>query len=186
MNGIQFEISARILNTLQGHAAKKDDPRYYLHGVHIVVEQYLIRLEATDGYKLLRWTLVNPAQTGIGLNVIVKLPKLSAKETITLTIVGETVTLRHYGTTITAEVLEGTYPDTNRAIPQQPDGTPAAFDPDILAAAGKAIAELAKAEGFRHSRLAPARLVMNGPNAALMACSALPRMTYVLMPTRER
>ena len=109
-------------------AASSDDLRPILTGVHVEMDQYALRLAATDGYRLAVRTLQMPAPAAQPLNFTVPAAALKelarilpdSQETFRLYSLKNRAQLvfRTGDLELAAQVLEGNYPDYKMIVPK--------------------------------------------------------------------
>lgn len=151
----RFQIDAEVLAGMIGSAAfaiSTEETRYYLNGIffHVVTVEGLpqLRAVATDGHRLARVTAAAPDcsvdMPGIivprkAVAAIGKLAEAEAKAGTVLDVaVSPTKIMVAAGTTtLTSKLIDGTFPDYQRVIPQGPDKRVVADAGDLKAAAGR-------------------------------------------------
>jgi len=108
------------INSKQLRAAKvcqgKDDPRYYLNGIHI----YKNKIEATNGHIAVQMTMTTRTRRDLILNIQGPIPK-KAHESIF--VFGEDNFVKHYDSFSSlikisvVDIIDGKYPDINKVMP---------------------------------------------------------------------
>ena len=190
-------IPARILNAVNTFVGR-NDVRYYLNGIHFAATpEGTLRLEATDGHTAIRYDLPDeyaPEWWGANLQCIVQMPdrKLSVKQDVTLESNGGHLSefVLNDDSRIPVKHIEGRFPDMDRALPDravEADVSVAAFNPNYIARAANAMAEIGKAMKV-HGRdvlPSPVRITTRGQQAAVFTNVRLPGLSIVVMPLRE-
>jgi DNA polymerase-3 subunit beta len=194
---IQFDIDIRALKTA-AIAVGAEQTRYYLNGVCIQHTAAGPLFVATDGARLIAarhdWADGAPdafAPVIVPLDLI-KRVKIARKAgnvaTLTLDYGADAeqrtprVTIAYDGSSVTANAIDGTFPDWRRVIPRAPaSGVTAQYNPDYLAGFSDAIKIL---EGGKTSNLPV--VAHNGDSPALvdLATSGRVQAFGVLMPFR--
>jgi DNA polymerase III sliding clamp (beta) subunit (PCNA family) len=96
----------------------KDDPRYYLNGIHI----YKNKIEATNGHIAIHMTMDKRIRKDLILNIR---GVISKKAEYSSFVFGKSNFVKHYdefGSLISlnvVDVIDGKYPDINRIIPKE-------------------------------------------------------------------
>ncbi len=135
-----YQLNIRELIGLS-HLAPTKDPRYQLIGVHVVVSEGVLRLQATDGHCLGEFThLVEITSESIDIIIpldVIKQFKVGRLDPdyCTLTIDGDqhSITLEN-GVTFPFTPIDGKFPDCQRLLDDnEPEKELAAFDFELLA-----------------------------------------------------
>jgi DNA polymerase III subunit beta len=116
-------------------AMSNEETRYYLNGIymHAVDEdnQPMLRAAATDGHRLARFQMALPAGAASMPGIIVprktvgELRKLldEAGDDVLVAVTDKMIRLTFDHITLTSKLVDGTFPDYERVIPQQNDKT---------------------------------------------------------------
>lgn len=192
---MQFTIPVDTLKALLLAAGKKDT-RYYLNGVLLDVRATDAVAVATDGHKLLAVPVTQDgdAPYTVGQFIIprdilesLKPAFKGAPATITIDAVAQKVSINTGGSSVSASLIDGRYPEWRRVVPHKVSGTVSQFDADYIAAFGK----IHKLLGGKHSPAiahngdgkeggGPARVVF--PNDAV---GVLMPMRYPVAPSLD-
>ncbi len=138
-------------------AISTEETRYYLNGVYLHTQSYgnalNIRAVATDGHRLAR--LENMAPEGIGGMPGIILPRKAVNEVLKLLDDAETVSVAlsdkkirfEIGKVVlTSKLIDGTFPDYQRVIPQTNDKR-LVIDKNILSASVDRVSTLSSQKG---------------------------------------
>jgi DNA polymerase-3 subunit beta len=127
--------------------APKADVRFYLRGVLIDVREHDVTLVATNGHVLIAIPVATDEPPPVG-KYIVPLTLLKAvkpisknQDEVEVTITGASVSLRG-ATTVSGELVDGSFPDWRQAIPKKASGVVAQFDPLVIARIADALAAM--------------------------------------------
>ena len=117
--------------------ASTEQARYYLNGVYVESVGQHMRLVATDGKVLfaaqVEISTHDPIKAIIPLALIKRLPTTKkGHEHVDLVIEGNKVSLTYNGTTVSADAIDGTYPDYARIVPTEISYEVAHYDPEQI------------------------------------------------------
>ncbi len=107
-------------------AVSTEETRYYLNGVYMAAnERDGLTFVATDGHRLARYVLPQPAAEIDGVILPASLIKLLARrlkakdcpDWLSVELAHSQVKIRHGNETITSKLIDGTFPDYERVIP---------------------------------------------------------------------
>jgi DNA polymerase-3 subunit beta len=196
---MQFSIPVDTIKALLLAAGKKDH-RYYLNGVLIDVRATDVVAVATDGHKLLAVPLtLEQSDDGsvpytVGQYILprdilegLKPAYKGAPATVTIDAIAQKVSINTGGSSVTASLIDGRYPEWRRVVPESVTHQVSQFDPDYIAAFGKMHTLL----GGKHSPAiahngdgkeggGPARIMLAGD-----AVGVLMPMRYTCAPAVE-
>ncbi len=169
-----MNVNAKTLIAINKYVASKEETRYYLNGVCFTGSVMV----ATDGHKLV------VAPTGIKLEKDFIIPRSliekikigkRSEDDISVEFSGNTVTLSIDGASYRDNVVDGTFPEWRRLIPQEASGVSAQFNGSYL----KQFDDMAKMadQGRVHVH-------HNGSSPALVTFQE-GGMLGVIMPMRE-
>ena len=158
IDGASFQ---RLLNKTQ-HAMSSEETRYYLNGVYLCAvpdahEAGVLRAVATDGHRLALIDAEMPADAAgmpgviiprTAVDVLLRLTK--GAPNLTLEISDKAVKVRMPGSEFLCKLIDGTYPDYERVIPQ--GGETLLVERKELAEAGGARGAAQERKGFRRAR----------------------------------
>jgi DNA polymerase-3 subunit beta len=122
-----------------------DDARTYLRGAHLRVAGDALRMEATDGRRLVRRDADIPDGAEDSPRIIVprrallEIPKL-AWERVTISVSANLLRLSAGGSTLATRLVDGTYPDCDRVVPLGSDRRVEAGARELEAAVGRVAA----------------------------------------------
>ena len=130
------------------HAMSTEETRYYLNGIYLhpvdVGGKQKLCAVSTDGHRLARlytdWPEGAPSFAGVILSrkfvsrAIALLGSVSEDETVTLALSEGIVRLSFNGSSLTSKLVEGTFPDYVRVIPQANKQRATIAKPDLEAA----------------------------------------------------
>lgn len=159
---MKFSIPVNTVKALL-LSAGKNDIRYYLNGICLDVRQHDAVAVSTNGQILVALPIVPvadddgavPYQTGqfiVPRELLEQVKPTFKTADVTIEIVQRpptvepgTATIKHVptvalhccGTTITGNLIDGTFPDWRRAVPTQVSGLVSQFDADYVATFGK-------------------------------------------------
>jgi DNA polymerase-3 subunit beta len=134
--GVTFEIAAKDLKRLidkTRFAISTEETRYYLNGIFLHVAESakkpVLRAVATDGHRLAQADLPRPKGSDGMPGVIVprktvhELHRLieESAETVTISVSQAKVRFEIGAVTLTSKLIDGTFPDYGRVIPQGND-----------------------------------------------------------------
>jgi hypothetical protein len=123
--------------------ASTEQIRYYLNGVYAESVGNHLRLVATDGKTLFAAQIEigahEPLKVIIPLDLIKRLPATKKKfDHIDLVVEGNKIALTYMGTTISADAIDGSFPNYQRIVPAETSFETAHYDADQVALFGKA------------------------------------------------
>lgn len=162
-----FILAASVLRNLIDRtrfAMSTEETRYYLNGIYIHAAESpdgpVLRAVATDGHRLARFQVALPdgaaGLPGVILprKAVLELRRLldEAGDTIRLEVSEKMVRFTFEHVTLTTKVIDGTFPDYERVIPQNNDKT-LEMDPKYFSSAVDRVATVA-AEKTRAVKLA--------------------------------
>jgi DNA polymerase-3 subunit beta len=120
-----------------------EETRYYLNGVYMHAnERDGLTFVATDGHRLARYVLPQPAADVAGAILPASLIKLLQRrlkargrpDWLTVELAHNQVTIRHGSETITSKLIDGTFPDYMRVIPADNDKVLTVDGAELIAA----------------------------------------------------
>jgi DNA polymerase-3 subunit beta len=135
-------------------AQSSDETRYYLMGIFLHTTDTKLRGAATDGHRLIRVEVDLPSGAGDMADIIV--PKKAVAQVLQM--IGKStgdIAVQSNGTaiafqlgdgTIISKLIEGTYPDYSRVIPEVAQNK-ISIVRDVLVAASSAVTSVVNAEG---------------------------------------
>ena len=136
---MKFTMNMRLLKAVVC-GASKEETRYYLKGVCFEPKAEAIYLCSTDGHMLIaarhehepdeRPEQDLPAFI-IPLDLIKSLKLNKAIDLGTVEMVNGLVSLHYFGTSITAPIVDGTFPDWRRVVPDTINGAVAHYNPRL-------------------------------------------------------
>lgn len=141
------------------HAAGKKDVRYYLNGVLFDFSEGALQMESTDGHRVAKIRLSNPAGLVKGryiikresVEAVIRAAKTGAKDDSFIEVApaadgADALQLISGGSVSPLQILDGNFPDIARAVPQtDPTGTPSiGIDAGYLADAARSFKPLTK------------------------------------------
>lgn len=113
------------------YCVSREEQRYYLCGVRIVLEADTLRLSATDGHRAADTRMNVISEDGAGFSESLIVPSAAVKElarlcdgasdVVTLTTDGNLVRLEAGACRLTSRLIDGTYPDLDRVMPRAPE-----------------------------------------------------------------
>jgi DNA polymerase III subunit beta len=121
----------RMLEVCQ-HAISTEETRYYLNGVFLHTTGKALRGVATDGHRLAWLDLPLPEADGIGgviipgkvVTILIKLLKRKPPiEVVSLRVSDRLIEVSFPGLTLTAKLIDGTFPDYVRIVPPASEST---------------------------------------------------------------
>jgi len=135
-------------------AQSSDETRYYLMGVFLHTTDTKLRGAATDGHRLIRVEADLPDGAGDMADIIVpkkavaQVLQMIGKSTgeIAVQTNGTAIAFQKGDSTIISKLIEGTYPDYSRVIPEVAQNK-ISIVRDILIAASSAVTSVVNAEG---------------------------------------
>lgn len=143
-------INIRLLKAV-ALAASTEQTQYYLNGVHVqLVDEKTVHFAGTDGKGAIMarqhlGDAITPRDSeALRAGVIVPLTLINSIKVnrhvdyAELTIAGGTASIHYNASTTTAPLIDATYPNYRGIVPKAFDGTPAQYDPDLLAVFKKA------------------------------------------------
>lgn len=129
LGGVRLEVAERFLKRLldkTAFAMAQQDVRYYLNGLLFELEASGVIAVATDGHRLAK--LQSEAVLDIGDPIQVILPSKTVLELkrqlepsdapVVLTVADKSIRVEVGGTRVTSKLIDGRYPDYERAIPK--------------------------------------------------------------------
>lgn len=147
------KVNSALLTTINKYGSSKEEVRYYLNGVCLdISENGSAFMVATDGFKLLFAPFQN-ADIPSGRYIVPRKlienikPKKNDKSDIGITISGDDISLVFDGATFTGKLIDGTFPDWRRVIPESQSGEPGRFNGAHL----KDLEDAAKAVGVKRA-----------------------------------
>jgi len=156
-NPVSFTMQSDVLARLLGKCAvsqSSDETRYYLQGVFLHTTADKLRGAATDGHRLIRAEIDLPDGASAMPDIIV--PKKAVAQVIQLIgkaagdVVIETngtaISFKIGSSSIISKLIEGTFPDYSRVIPE-PAGNKITVIRDLLITAAGAVSSVVNAEG---------------------------------------
>lgn len=116
-----IDIEAKNLKTVS-LAISKEKYRFYLNGVHVRAKDGLAIVEATDGHRLMRVQFADENKADINVILSIDSVKLildlcKAQKIASFTLDAETKNVVIGETAYPVSFVDGTYPDTDRIIP---------------------------------------------------------------------
>ena len=130
-DGVTFDVNGRDLKTILSKAlfaVSTEETRQYLNGVYMhpcTEESEALRFVSTDGHRLARLEMALPkgAQDMQGVIIprraVLELRKMAEEsETLTLRLNEKKLQAEAGEVTFTTKLIDGTFPDYNRVIPQ--------------------------------------------------------------------
>lgn len=145
--GATFDMPGKDLKRLFGktyYATSTEETRYYLQGVyfHVVQDASVARLRGvgTDGHKLSRVTVDLPQGAGAMPGVIVprkcmaELPRIIGDEPVRIEVSEAKIRFTAGARTFTSKLVDGAFPDYERALPSGEPVTLTAERTDMVAA----------------------------------------------------
>ncbi|MEH3046486.1 DNA polymerase III subunit beta [Sphingomonas adhaesiva] len=151
-------VLARLLDAC--HVAQStDETRYYLMGVYLHLVDGHLRAAAADGFRLVRAEVpMPPAAEGmpqviVPTKAVTLLRKLIGKGEVTLSVSENAIQAVTGRVQVIAKVVDGTFPDYQRIIPDEAAGTNQLIGGrDTLLSAAMGVAAVVDAEGDRKLR----------------------------------
>lgn len=149
-------LNAKILTAINKYASSKEEVRYYLNGVYLDISEDSAFMVATDGWKLLVAPFEN-TDIPVGRYIIPRklIENIKVKKNdnpkVEVTITNDVVSLAFDGAYFMGKLIDGTFPDWRRVIPQEQSGEPARFNGSHLKDledAAKAVNALKPLVGF--------------------------------------
>lgn len=124
-----FDLEAGVLGrSLEktSFAASTEETRYYLNGVYLHVEGSNLIAVATDGHRLAKYMVQAPSGA-VGMPGII-VPKKTISETqkivsgndgeVSISVSDTKIRIKSKNTILTSKLIDGTFPDYQRVIPQ--------------------------------------------------------------------
>lgn len=153
---VTLEMPAKDLRLVLGEpvmAASTEETRYYLCGVHLrhvaLPGRAVLRGEATDGHRMVRFDTTAPAGASALPDVIVPTASVEAivklldgAETAVLTVTEARLSVVAGSVTVITKLIEATFPDCDRVIPAANDKV-IEVEPAALIAAVERVATVA-------------------------------------------
>lgn len=153
---VTLEMQAKDLRLVLGEpvmAASTEETRYYLCGVHLrhvaLPGRPVLRGEATDGHRMVRFDMPAPAGASALPDVIVPTASVEAivklldgADTAVLTVTEARLSVVAGNVTFTTKLIEATFPDCDRVIPGANDKV-IEVEPAALIAAVERVATVA-------------------------------------------
>ena len=166
--------------------ASKEETRYYLKGVAIQASAKGVFIVATDGHRLAAFKQLQ-GYDGESFNIIIPLDiiakiKLNKKDPLATLKLADGLlnqwSITHDGSTITFNVVDGTFPDWQRIIPSELNGKTAQFNMTYLGDFAKVAKALTGSE-------TSVSIAHNGDGPALLSFGEEIDGLGVLMPLRK-
>jgi len=170
--------------------AAKNDIRYYLNGINVECHRTVAYLTATNGHFLGICRVERDSEDcGTGSFILPRevLEKIKptgkwAADLVTVTVDGDRFTIADAiaGTETRGAVVEGTFPDWRRVIPDKVSGESAQYSAEYLALMAKAAGDLGYKGGGNGYTIG-----QNGQASAIVEFTTSPHFLAVIMPVRD-
>lgn len=146
---VTFDIDLAALVAPVAFAMSQEPTRYYLNGVYLHNPGSALVAVATDGHRM----VVHKAETVGDIPPVIlprKLVGILPKGTVTVSLSGTKVRVAAPDCTITSKLIDGTFPDYQRVIPNDNDNVIEVDGKALASAAGRvALVATERAPGLR-------------------------------------
>lgn len=152
-----FDLSAMNLRKMIDgtfFAISTDETRYYLNGIYFHVADGMLKGVATDGHRLAR--ICSPAPLGAESMAGVIVPRKTVSELrklieevegdIAVALSENTIRFSFAGTVLTSKLIDGTFPDYEKVIPQGNEKV-MVFDCEVFSQAVARVSTISKERG---------------------------------------